>query len=387
MIKKRIVFWLSLFIAIILFIYITQIFFFRYLNSDQRRIESFYMEKEDSLDVVFLGASELFADFSCVQAYRDYGFTSFPYATSANPVSYWKYELKDIIERQHPSLIIIETNGVVYDKDRLNREGSLRRIVNSMPDSENKTALIRKFAKNDEIYYRIPFLMFHERWEHPKDLIYQAACMASLYKRGYSLLKGLYTRTDSSIAGFPELVSEDDEPEDLNEDAKEYLEDFLNFLKDEGIDNVVFVRFPHRISDDGEDMIRYRRTLAAGQIIEKAGFDFVNFDYSLYDIGIEPEDDFYNNEHLNARGMKKMTSYFCDYLMEHYPIEPKVQSAVNTGKWDECASYIDRFYEYFEDIRKNHVYDGNEIEESPRVIKELMKMENTDEWKNHTRRE
>ena len=48
------------------------------------RLDGFYMEEKNSLDVVLLGASEVYTAFSSSLAYDEYGFTSYPYAIEAN---------------------------------------------------------------------------------------------------------------------------------------------------------------------------------------------------------------------------------------------------------------------------------------------------------------
>ena len=50
------------------------------------RIEGFYREEANSLDVLFVGASEVYSDYSPVYAYEKYGFTSYNYSIEDNPL-------------------------------------------------------------------------------------------------------------------------------------------------------------------------------------------------------------------------------------------------------------------------------------------------------------
>ena len=43
---------------------------------DMRHVHGFFLEPEDSLDVVLIGASQLYTGYSAPLAWQDYGFTS-----------------------------------------------------------------------------------------------------------------------------------------------------------------------------------------------------------------------------------------------------------------------------------------------------------------------
>lgn len=58
------------------------------------RVQSFYLEEKDSLDMVIMGASEVRNGYCAPEVYREFGYTSYPYAFVHNPVELWKYELQ-----------------------------------------------------------------------------------------------------------------------------------------------------------------------------------------------------------------------------------------------------------------------------------------------------
>ncbi len=371
--KKRLIWWLALAAALVLFLVIGQTFYFRYLDHDQRRIESFYKEPADSLDVVFLGASEFFADLSSAQAYEEFGFTSYPFCTQANPVTLWKYEMQDIIEKQHPQLIVIETNGALYDKKRIYRESSLRRVADNMPESENKAAMIAAIGHDDALSYRFPFLKYHKNWEHPAALFKEAPNTLAMYLRGGSYLKGVCSNTADAPSAPMIDVTDDHSSRPLDPAAQECLEDFLDYCKTVDVP-VLFTRFPHRVSEAEEDYLRYQRSNELGKIITDAGFDFINLDHSMAEIGIDPAADFYNNEHLNAWGMKKMTSWFGRYLMDRYKISPRAQTAQNKQAWERSCAYMEAYYRYFDKMKAKHDGEDRDVEESAFVMQQLKGM-------------
>ncbi len=369
--RRRILKWLSFAFALLIFVGAGQALLFKNMDHNQLRVEGFYMEEPDSLDVVFLGSSEVFADFSSAQAYDEFGFTSYPFVVNANPVTLWKYELKEAVDRQHPQLIVVETNGALYDAKRLYKEAYVRRMVDNMPDSENRRAMIRDMGKDEILSYQMPILKYHGNWENPKAMLKGAINTLAMYIRGNAFLKGVSTNTGSLRAKEVRNIKGDESEEPLDEQAEKALRDFMDYCRDEKIENVIFVRFPHCITDDEDSYTRFRRSNAAGRLIRSYGFDFINLDQYEDEIGLDPENDFYNNEHMNVYGMKKMTSWFGHYLAEHYEVTPRPQTEKSIRQWESSVLYTRAFCDYFEDVKeKNHSSD-EEINESAEVMRRL----------------
>ena len=372
--RRRVFKWLSFILALALFIGFGQKYVFRNMDEDQRRIEGFYMEKPDSLDVVFLGSSEVFADFSAAQAYQEFGFTSYPYATNANPVTLWKYELKEIIDRQHPKLIVVETNGALYGKKRLFRETSLRRIVDNMPESPTRKSMISDMGKDERLSYYLPMLKYHNVWENPQLMIAGTVNTLSLHLRGNAYLKGIKTNTIQIKGNELYDIHSDVGGRDLSDAADEALRDFLEYCRQEKIENIVFARFPHRVTQAEESCDRFLRNKTAAKIIKSYGFDYVDLDMCEDEIGLDMADDFYNDEHLNVHGMKKMTSWFGRYLIDHYAVKPQTQSDENALSWGRSVAYTEAFYDYYDELIKGDRTVSRELTESAGVIHKLKSM-------------
>ena len=86
----------------------------RRVDHNQIRLAGFYAEEKNSLDMVVMGASETYYGYFADEAYKTAGITSYPYSFQYNPVSLWKYELKEILKRQKPKVLIVEVNGAGY---------------------------------------------------------------------------------------------------------------------------------------------------------------------------------------------------------------------------------------------------------------------------------
>ena len=163
---KRAVKILSLIVAAAVFVGFTQNRF----DNNKIRIDGFYLEDKNSLDVVLLGASEVYTAFSSAMAYDEYGFTSYPYAIESNPLELYKSQIKEIKNHQSPKLFVIEMNTAASSgkgKDlTVADDVNLRRYTDNMPFSKNKIDTVNEFSQSDDILsYYIPFIKYRSE-EH-----------------------------------------------------------------------------------------------------------------------------------------------------------------------------------------------------------------------------
>ena len=101
----------ALILPIILVLFILQNDIFRYEDANTKRLEHFYLEEPDSLDVVLLGASEVHHGYAPGYAYSKYGYTSYPYSMDANIGALYIPQLKEILTYQDPGLILVDVSG------------------------------------------------------------------------------------------------------------------------------------------------------------------------------------------------------------------------------------------------------------------------------------
>ena len=79
-----------------------------------------------------------------------------------------------------------------------------------------------------------------------------------------------------------------------------------------------------------------------------ARFDKVKYE----DMGIDPDNDFYNDGHLNYKGQQKFTHYFSKYLVENYGLTPTKLSDADRERWEESVEYTKLYYEYADELKK-----------------------------------
>lgn len=327
-------------------------------DNNKTTLAGFYAEPKNSLDVVLLGASEVFSGFSSAYAYEQYGFTSYPLGLDATTSTLYESELKEILKRQKPQWIVVEINGLLYDDPAMHTdEGALRRYLDNIPLSVNKVeTILEKVPREEWLHYLFPLSKYHSNWKGMPDQLGRIKSIWTFYLRGHSLLRG--NVTNGIITPSPEMraIAGNYSTAPLEPQSEQHLRALLQFCRDNELDNVLFVRFPHAVCSDWS-YGRFQRCNEAERIIRENGFDFINMERDYEEIGLDFSTDFYNEDHLNAYGQKKLTAYFGSILAERYVTEPGALTRHQKESWDASAEYIRLFYEYYDERTKQGIQD------------------------------
>ena len=313
----RIIKFAALFVPIIAVVFFAQNYLFFESNHDTMRIRHFYQEESDTLDVVVIGASEIFDGFLPVYAYEYSGLTSYKCAFASNPGSLYLPELKEVLYRQKPQAVLVEIQGFLYGEDRLNQESYLRILMENIPMSANKFETIMQHAYEDKLSCFIPFCKYHSLWQ-----MTPSEAFGKYRERKQELNAPMYLKGDTTVTGCDSRralydVSDDLTVEGLSPQAYQCLLDFMEYCRAEELQNVIFMRYPHKTMTK-EQYSRYCRGNRAGEIIAEAGFPFISLEHCFDEIGLDPEYDYYDPDHVNIDGAIKITEYLCDVLMDEY---------------------------------------------------------------------
>lgn len=333
-------------IAVVASVLFIQEYFKCRIDQNVIRLRGFYQEDEDSLDVVLLGASDVYSGYVPAEAYRSVGYTSYAYAFQNNPVILWKYELREILKSQHPKVLIIEPNGATRDSDKYEIPASLYYVTKNMHISANKIELIDAYGGDDKLIYYLPFVKYHGMWGDAGkyDLI-------SLDLRGYNMLRGAFShKYISDDTAESTDYTRDGSVEPLDPVSEQALTEFLDECDASGIEHIVFVRFPRKIIN--QRLYRqYGRYNAIRDIVEVRGYEYIDFDTddAKQDAGIDLNRDYFNADHMLARGQKKFTVYFAKYMADKYDIHNTRMDADQRAEWDRSVEYTDLYYEAFEE--------------------------------------
>ena len=297
-------------------------------------VRNFYREPKNSIDVCMIGCSELYADFCPPIAYEHSGFTSYNLSYPSALGLYYNSMLDEMLKTQTPQLVVFETNGFTYTENANLSEGNHRRWLDNMRKDENWYNCIKEnIAEEDQINYLFPFLKYHSNWDKPIGLAERVYSLSLNAGKDGRKLKCFATRTtsDSKIKVQRQGASQ------MTPYGKEVLLDTIEHCHELGIENVLFVRMPHKdhISEETEKQFN--------DIITEGGYDFLNMDKLVDEIGLDDNTDFYNRDHMNVFGNEKNTVYLADYIMENYDINTEHSEKVDND-WKDCAEYANEAF-------------------------------------------
>jgi len=362
-------------IAVLLFL---QKYVVKPWGSNDIRIKGFYMEPENTLDLVIVGSSETYNAFSPCQAYAEYGIFSYPFSSAQSSAATWKTQIDEIMRTQSPDLIVVEVNGILYRDEPAYLEGDLRLFTNNMPVNHNMEELIDCYAEHlvadTRMSYYLPYIKYHTNILPPEKAARRMEDRISLESRSYTYLKG---------GNMILKVMEPDEVMDLSGDTgktelgPEYEEIFRDFLEHcrKNEYPVLFIRAPHCIrKGDGKNIDRFHMVNRVQEIVREYGFDLINFDTMHNEIGIDEKTDFSSSEHLNIYGQRKFTSYFTGLLLDRHFIREKAKEKEDLDKWEICRKYYEAWYR--DSLNEKDDSDEEEGEyryETAKLMKKLSK--------------
>lgn len=315
------------------------------VDSTTLRIEGFYQEEKDSLDVVMVGASELYCGFSPGLAYGEYGFSSYLYALDSNYLELYKYQIEEVLSRQNPKYLLIEITGGLYeinDSNHDERMATLRKFTDAIPLTENKNSVINAYADDDKLSYYLPFIMYHGELRNLKGTYHYI----SQQFRGRTLLKGTVSSNYNQV--YDDIIdcNNDYTSIPISDKAEHNLNELLDYCKQLSC-KVLFVRFPHRVTSSHERE-EVEKCNYIERIIENNGFEFINFDHLFTQVELDSKTDFISDSHLNADGQKKLTRYLGNILALKGGLSNNQLLHNEENNWKRSYEYTELFYKYYD---------------------------------------
>ena len=297
-------------------------------NDVEAREDIVGFRNQGNVDVVFYGASNLLRYYQPLVAWKEKGYTSYNYATSAGQPDNLKDFIAESRNWNEASLYVCDIRAFGLLTDELH-DSFLRNWSDSLPIfSLERWRGINTFLKSRDISNVSvpPFYFDIMKYHSNTDAIQNAyqwnyLCLDNIY----SLDKGFDADTGHIPFDKPEVVNDIGE---LTEQQYSAITELLDYCDKEKI-NVLFICNPIIISEDTGRTIN-----AIGEIISKRGYPFVNFNNFYDEIGLDFKTDFYDVNHVNYLGAEKYTTYLMEYISDNYDL-PDHRGDPQYEMWDK----------------------------------------------------
>ena len=294
-------------------------------------------EEDNSIDVIFLGSSQMIYGVQPMQLWNDYGIVSYNLATSATtiPMSYWAAKIA--LEKQNPKYIVLDVAFITTNDKILNYElPRLHALLDNFTFSRNKYLAVKDLVnEEDRLQFYLPVYLYHTRWKglSQKDF----TKLSDNNTKGAHLHDGVvdfenyFQRVDSEVK------------DDFNPIAKEYILKLNDLCKENGI-QLILTAIPTLHSSGAQGMFHTVADVASANQIE-----FINgYEDSNY-WGLDYATDFFDGAHVNLRGSEKITKYIGEYLKENCSI-------LDHRNEDKYRSWDEAYEDYLKFKNSIHVY-------------------------------
>ncbi|MCH5251173.1 MAG: hypothetical protein J1E98_14645 [Lachnospiraceae bacterium] len=335
------------FLAIIAYVYASATYLFRgkslnEFNDDRLGIVG--IKEEDPLDMIYIGGSDVFCYFSPLQAWNDYGFTSYDLGSTSLQTENILYLLKHALKYQDAQLLVIGVRSFVfYSGD--GEEGGLRYTSDALDLGIDRLRLIKTYydrrpMEDDICSVYVDIAKHHSRYE----LLSSPEAWALMDNMGESPYKGADVK--GSYYYLDELPQANTGGRrELAPMADYMLHELLDFCKDNEL-NVLFVESPYVLTQE-----EYELYNTIDDVVTSYGFRFLNANEYFEEMKLDVSQDFIDRAHVNVFGAEKYTDFLGNYIVENYGFSD--HGVEGKASWDEAyAAYAD-----MEKIAKTTVED------------------------------
>lgn len=307
-------------------------------------ISQYYREAGEH-DVIFLGDCEVYANFSPMELYRDYGITAYIRGTPQQLVWMSYYVAEETFRYETPQVLVFNVNAMRYSEPV--SEAYNRLTIDQMRWSGSKLGIILASMTEEEQFlsYVFPILRYHSRFDQ-------------LTREDFSYL---FQVKDNSFNGFQlhmEVVPAGALPVkrilpdySFKEICCEYL-DKIRLLCEEKGTELILVKAPSLYPYWYEEYDEQIREYAA-----EYGLSFYNFTEQADEIGLDFSEDTYDGGyHLNLSGAVKLSRYFGNILAGKHGLADHRQDP-------KIASDYDKKLQIYDETIKESLREQNEEED------------------------
>lgn len=291
-------------IFVLLFLYVQELLRDKWAEGEYNvttKVRGFYEEEENTLDVIFIGSSQMYADMAPAVLFHEYGITSYDFCANEQPMWISYYYIKEALKHQTPKVIVLDV-FTVYGEN-YEEEGVTHINLDDLPMSLNKIAAICDSVPAGMRYsFYFPLAKYHNTWTD----LFEGKAELSFYHesdpyKGYS---PFVFAADYEESAKPEVVNQK-ESEPIPERAGTWLRKIIDLCKEEGVP-LVLTKTPNGNAE------RQKLYNSVSELAKETGTPFLNMNVLLD-----------GQAHVNVLQAEKISMLMGEYLVSHYEFEDK----------------------------------------------------------------
>jgi hypothetical protein len=271
-------------------------------------LEGFYLEPKNSVDVLFIGNSNVYRTIGNPQLWAEFGIPAYARCSSSQSVTMSYYYLKEALKYQSPKVVVWDPLASSWDENPL--ESNIRWGSDSMKLSMDKldmlNALDIETLSGTWFSYILPFFRYHSRWGDltKADISYPYYQQPSRLKGSdYSLRIQPSTRLDDygEVQGGEWAITDK---------ALRYMQEMVTLCLEKGIE-LLFIKSPTL-------QWTVQHSAAVQAFCDQNDIPFIDYNTKVKELGIKAEYFEDGGYHLNFAGTQLVTRDLGSYLTENY---------------------------------------------------------------------
>lgn len=293
--------------------------------------DCFYWQPENTIDVVMMGSSHIHCNINNGLLWEKYGIASYDYSSAEQPLWMTYYYLKELYKYQNPKVIILDLYSPAHFKEDYQYTW-LSENIYGMRFSLNKLEMLSVSIEPGRLPEYFPsFVVYHSRYDDLEADDFQRFFWDEEEMESF---KGYTPYLEREPQTRP-VISEK-RADGLTEKSLKYLMKIINYTKEKDT-TLILIATPYITTN--EDTRTFNQV---AEIARENGLTFINYNEYYDEIGLDFENDFNDDSHLNYWGSCKFTEFLGDFLSS-CPAFSDHRDEEGYESWDENAQIIKNY--------------------------------------------
>lgn len=275
-------------------------------------VRGFYAEEDNSLDVMFMGNSDMYRGMSPITIWDEYGIASYSYTSPGQRLWTAYYVFEDALRSQKPKVIVFNVDAI--QSTNQSNESCYRKAFDNMKLSKVKIDAIRddaiEMSKKEKLSLVFPIFRYHSRiTELTQEDFKLAYGYEKFAHKGMDMIAEI-----KPYNGGNKYMENKEEKYEFPKETRKYMDKIVERCEEENI-NLLLVEIP------SADSWSYAKSEAIKEYALEKGLPYVDFNMILNEINFDwTQDTADGGDHLNVYGAEKVSMYMGKYLKENYDI-------------------------------------------------------------------
>lgn len=299
------------------------------------RVNGFYSEKKNSLDVIFAGSSSIHCNINPNVLWNEFGITSYDFSSDQQELGTTYYYLQQAFETQSPKVVFIDilNSGEEDELETLQAHFSF----DHMKNDQYKIKAIWNRTKKDRLEIFFPLITYHERWKELKlsDIQFRP--------NRHDIFHGALINIFSDEQVRPEIT--DDLPKyELKQNTIHWIQSILELCRENDCE-CIFIKTP--IAIQHEPFLVYYN--AFDEYCRENGIPFLYLNKMTDEIGLDFSKDYLDIVHMNWDGQQKLSTFLGKYIRDNFDIVNK-KGQPGYEQWDNDYEAMIHYINTFQDL-------------------------------------